>query len=152
MPQEIALFRNFGLSTRQTVSYCQSLNAFTNTGYTSLAGNHYFVSLRLSNGIIIKEDVGIGYAHTFLNGLKIYDLNSRTLLCDETYNCVFYSRQTAKNYAVDMLTRLVMKTAQREGAFLNQDTVKRRASEIVNDAYYNNQMDNLNKYTKQLGY
>jgi hypothetical protein len=70
----LTLLNQFGLSNRVSYSYLNVANAFIGSGYISQAGNLYFNSLRLLDGIVIKEDVGQGYSRTFLNGLRIFDI------------------------------------------------------------------------------
>ena len=73
----IVLFKDLGVSVSSNVTYSTSLNVFSSNGYTSAAGNTYFNSFRFADGILIKEDVGEGYAHTFLNGIRIFDLSTK---------------------------------------------------------------------------
>src|SRR5690606_24188636 len=78
------------------VTYSAQANAFLTQAYVSAANNAYFNAIRFAEGIIIKEDVGQGHTHTFLNGLRIYHAASRTLLADRTYHCCFYSEHIVK--------------------------------------------------------
>ena len=89
----IEIFKKFGVSSvASNVTYSASLNVFTGNGYTSAAGNNYFNAFRFAEGILIKEDVGVGYARTFLNGIRIFDLSSKTLLCERSYHCCYYDK------------------------------------------------------------
>ena len=68
MNNTLTLLKKNGL-INSNISYSSVANAFLSKGYTSTAGNTYFNSIRVAEGILIKEDVGQGYAHTFLNGI-----------------------------------------------------------------------------------
>ena len=54
-----------------SVTYNAQNNIYLTNGYTSAAGNTYFQGIRLSDRIIVKYDIGQGYAHTFLNGVQV---------------------------------------------------------------------------------
>ena len=150
MTQEISLFRNFGLTTPTTVTFSESLNALVGAGYTSMAGNTYFNSLRMADGLLIKEDIGQGYAYSFLNGLHIYDLRSKTLICERWFHCNYYSRETAKQDAILMLTDMIEQAAAKENILLNHDEVKNKVSDLVARAFFGDQMQEIQKTLKQL--
>ena len=54
------------------VTYNAAKNVFLSQGYTSAAGNMYYRAIRLSNRLIVYYDLGQGYIHTFLNGIKLF--------------------------------------------------------------------------------
>ena len=54
------------------VTYNAAKNVFLSQGYTSAAGNMYYRAIRLSNRLIFYYDLGQGYIHTFLNGIKLF--------------------------------------------------------------------------------
>ncbi|MBR1807936.1 MAG: hypothetical protein IJ776_00915 [Paludibacteraceae bacterium] len=150
MSQEISLFRNFGIATPNTITFSKSLNALVGVGYTSMAGNTYFNSLRMADGILIKEDIGQGYAHSFLNGLHIYDIRTKTLICEKLFSCHYYSRDTAKSDAIDMLTDMIGKAASKENIILNYNEMRSKVSDIVRRAFFADQMQEIQKTLKQL--
>ena len=51
MANEIALFRNFGVSTPTAVTYSTPMNAFIGAGFTSSAGNTYFNAARFDQDV-----------------------------------------------------------------------------------------------------
>lgn len=102
------------LSRKQGLSYSTTTNSFLTQGFTSAAGNTYFNSLRVSEHLVFKEDVGKGYARTFLNGLAVYDKNG-VLLAEERYHCCFYSLATVQEKAKSILIQAMQATARREG-------------------------------------
>lgn len=58
--------------TKGNMTYNAAKNIFLSQGYTSAAGNTYFQALRCSEQLAVLFDVGEGYAHTFLNGIKLF--------------------------------------------------------------------------------
>jgi hypothetical protein len=152
MANEIALFRNFGLATPASISYSTPMNAFVGTGYTSMAGNTYFNAVRFADGILIKEDVGEGYAYTFLNGLKIYDLQTKKLLCEEYFNCHYYSKDTVKSDVKRMLKNLILDTARKEGHYISESEVNRRINEIIDRSFATNQVEMMGQQMRALGF
>lgn len=152
MANEIALFRNFGLATPANITYSSPMNAFVGQGYTSMAGNTYFNAVRFADGILIKEDVANGYARTFLNGLKIYDLHTKKLLCEESFHCHFYSKDTVKSDVKRMLTNLILKAARQENRYLCEGDVRGRIDQIIDRAFSTNQIDMMNKQMRALGF
>lgn len=152
MANEIALFRNFGLATPASISYSSPMNAFVGQGYTSMAGNTYFNALRFGEGILIKEDVGEGYAYTFLNGLKIYDLQTKKLLCEESFNCHYYSKETVKLDVKRMLTNLILKAARQENRYLIENDVRNRVGQKIDRAFSRNQIEMMSQQMRALGF
>lgn len=146
----IEIFNKFGVSVSSSVTYSSSLNVFTGNGYTSAAGNNYFNAFRFAEGILIKENVGVGYAHTFLNGIRIFDLSSKTLLCERSYHCCFYSKDYVKSQSIDMLRTLVINAAKSDNVYLLESDVQNHVTRIVNDAFVTNQMDMMNKQLRLL--
>lgn len=151
MKQEISLFRNLGLATPSSVTFSESLNALVGGGYTSIAGNTYFNTLRLADGIFIKEDIGMGYWYTFLNGVHIYDLHTKTLLCERHFYRHRYSRETAKQDAENMLFELLSEAASKEKVIIDKCELLAKVKEIVKRAFFCDQMQEIQKTIKQLG-
>lgn len=139
MSQEIALFQKFGLSTNSNFKYSEIANSFIGNGYTSYAGNTYFNEVRFMDGILIKEDVGHGYAHTFLNGVKVFDIKSKVLLCEKTYDTTFYSESLIKREVKDMLSNLLLDTSRKQGISLNMQDVNNHIERLINDAFSTDQ-------------
>ena len=152
MANEIALFRNFGLATPANITYSSPMNAFVGQGYTSMAGNTYFNAVRFAEGILIKEDVANGYARTFLNGLKIYDLHTKKLLCEESFHCHYYSKDAVKSDVKRMLTNLILKAARQENRCLCEGDVRGRIGQIIDRAFSTNQIDMMNRQIRALGF
>ena len=87
------------------VTYNSQNNIFLSSGYTSAAGNTYYQGIRLSDRIIINYDFGQGYAHLFLNGIRIYgyDGNQKQLISSRSYYSQCFSEQYAKSECQNMV-------------------------------------------------
>ncbi len=101
--------------TNKGATYNASTNTLIANGYTSNAGNTYFNALNMKGEIIIKQDVGIGYRHRFLNGVSIYVLanNKPVLIATENYHCKYYDNANTTEIANRMLVEKV-------GAYLDK--------------------------------
>ena len=155
MTNDIALFRSFGLATPASFSYSQPMNALVGNGYTSLIGNTYFNAVRFVEGLLIKEDVGVGYSATFLNGLQIYDLHTKTLLAEKTYPMyggAFYSKDLIKRLTSNLLEELILKEAKSQNRLLNQLEVKNALSNLIANAFEKNQVQELQKSVRAIGF
>ena len=152
MTNEIALFRNFGLATPASVSYSAPMNAFVGSSFTSQAGNTYFNAARFAEGILIKEDIGEGWLHTFLNGIHIYDLSTKKLLCERFFDCHYYSKATVRSDVKCMLTDLILSSARKEGRILNSGEVYSRINSIIDRSFAANQVEVMNQQMKALGF
>lgn len=143
------IFEKYGL-VNSAVSYSEVTNAFLTSGYTSVAGNTYFNAIRMAEGILIKEDIGQGYARTFLNGIKIYSIKDKTLIADKTFHTVFYSPLKVKIEAKKMLMNLLQDAASHEGAYFDRQTTENAIEKILDMAMNNDQrsvaIDQSKKY------
>ncbi|QDO95307.1 hypothetical protein FNB79_15455 [Formosa sediminum] len=146
MNNETTFLEKFGLTTTN-INYSRSLNSVVTEGYTSKAGNTYFNSLRLVEGIIIKEDIGIGHTHSFLNGIKIYDLKNRTLIAEQTFRCEIYSKNALRVHLKKLLLDTLKKASQVEGYKLDMGRTLSIIEQAVNKAL---NQDQSKLFTKQL--
>ncbi|WP_166386818.1 hypothetical protein [Polaribacter sp. 11A2H] len=133
MNNKTVIFEKYGL-INSTISYSEVANAFLSSGYTSATGNTYFNSIRVAEGILIKEDIGVGYAHTFLNGIKIYSIKDKTLIADNTFHSVFYSALKVKMEAKKMLMKLLEYTAIQENTLFDYYAAEKIVEKVLNQA------------------
>jgi len=133
-----------------TVNYSGAANAFLSNGYVSTANNVYFNAFRFAEGLLIKEDVGEGYARTFLNGLRIYSLKDKVLLADRSYHCCFYSKEKVLSEAHSMLLELLKDAADEHGLRLNISEAKIAIERILNQAFRGNQLEIAQRETRRL--
>lgn len=134
----MVLLQTLGISTNSSITYSEQSNAFLSQGYTSHAGNTYFNTLRLMEGIIIKEDVGEGYRYTFLNGIRLYDI-SRNLLCERNYHCHVYRKSFIASEIKDMLKDLLIESCVKDNVSINVKDVELHINKIVDYALDNDQ-------------
>jgi hypothetical protein len=120
-------------------------NAFLTQGYTSMAGNSYFNSLRLMEGILIKEDVGQGYSRTFINGIMLYD-TSKTLLCEKSYHCVFYNKYFIKSEVKVMLKNLLIESCRKDNISIDGFDIEKHINELVDKAFNTDQREVVREY------
>lgn len=130
------------LGFNQEVRYSRANNAFLTNGYTSNAGNTYFNAIRFSESLVIKEDIGQGYARTFLNGLKIYT-NEGTLVAEARYNCNFYSLDTVISESCRLLVNKMLEVAQRQNVYLNEGELRQNVTREINQAARENQLNRI---------
>jgi len=74
--------------------------------YISQAGNRYFNAIRFFEGAIVKESVGRGYLHTFINGISIYSKDGK-LLAHRSYHKQTYSTYFIQNEVLNMVEILL---------------------------------------------
>lgn len=134
----LVLLENLGLSKSAKLNYSAEVNAFLSQGYTSLAGNTYLNTLRLMEGIVIKEDVGHGYCHTFINGIRLYDL-SKNLLCDKSYHCRIYNKSFIASEIKDMLKTLLFESCKKENVNIDVEYANEHIDRIVSTAMVKDQ-------------
>lgn len=155
MNQEIALFKNFGLATPSSIAYSESMNAFVTTAQAFPSGNAYGCAARFTEGLLIKEDIGYGQPCTFLNGLRIFDLKTHKLLAEKVYPMyrgAFYSKELVKSVSTQLLTELILTAAEEQGRVMNAPEVASRVYVKLDRAFTNNQIQELEKNVKALGF
>lgn len=115
------------------VTYNAERNMYLTQGYTSAAGNTYFQGIHLSNRLAIVLDIGIGYAHTFLNGIKLYcfDGMDRKLIASRFFDCTFYTDGIVRVYAAEMLVNYLESQAKMLGAYVEKSQLLSYAKEQV---------------------
>lgn len=115
------------------VTYNADRNMFLTKGYTSAAGNTYFQGIHLSNRIAIMLDIGVGYAYTFLNGLKVFcfDGKEKKLIGSRFYNCCYYSDSFARKEAAELLVEYMKSQAKMLGACIHDSQLEDFAKEQV---------------------
>ena len=136
----------------ESLTYNAEKNLYLTTGYTSMAGNTYFRAIRFSPRLAVYYNIGVGYAYTFLNGLHIYDLVTKKLLCERYFNCHFYSKDTVRQDVKRMLEDLILESAQKERRLLNAGEVRSRIASIVDKAFSTNQAEMLQNQMRALGF
>ena len=148
MSNSLTLFKKFGL-VNTNITYSDVANAFLSTGYISTAGNTYLNSFRFSEGILIKEDIGIGYARTFLNSIRIYSIKDKTLLIDKNFHCVFYSKNTVKHQSKKMLLATLEEVSKKEGCPFYKEKATQIIDKVLTQAMNEDQRKIMLKQTQK---
>jgi len=148
MTNSLSLFEKHGL-INSNISYSEIANAFLTVGYTSNAGNTYFNSIRVAEGILIKESVGHGWYHNFLNGIEIYSIKDKVLLADKNFHKVHHSKSTVKNQAKLMLLKVLKKAAKKEGYYFNKKKAKKIIRKVLDQAMQEDQRELLRIQTQK---
>jgi hypothetical protein len=150
MTTELMLNNVTGMAIAKS-AYSEEANAFLSNGYISAANNTYFNAVRFAEGIVIKEDIGQGYFHTFLNGLRIYSLKDSTLLADKTFHCCYYSKSVVQREAREMLQILIKEAIARTGSKIDAEESNRVIAKILAEAFDSNQLEYGLSQLKRIG-
>lgn len=145
----IALLNKFGIAKTSNFNYSESANTFLGNGFTSAAGNTYLNSIRFLEGIVIKEDVGQGYAYSFINGIRIYAIHDKSLLCEKSYHCAYYNISFIKNEVINMIFNLLIDASRKEGFQINTNDVHVNIETLVNQAFNQDQRQILFSQTQK---
>lgn len=122
------------------VTYNKEHNIFLSNGYTSCAGNTYFQGLRLSNRIIINYDFGQGYAHLFLNGIRIYgfDGHQKRLIASRSFYSYFFSEHNARVECEQMIQNYLNAEMKCLNCYVPKEEINSFSKQLVGDAISNN--------------
>ena len=112
----------------EQVTYNAAKNVFLSHGYTSAAGNMYYKAIRLSNRLVVYYDLGQGYAHTFLNGIKLFafDGPKATLIAQKYWGgCDYriFNEQFAKEQSILMLSSFLIGQFKAQGAQVSNQEI-----------------------------
>lgn len=149
MNAEMVLSKIIGTGNNK-LAYSGNANAFIGNCYTSNAGNHYFNAMRFAEGIVIKEDIGQGYKYAFLNGIKVYSLNDKTLITEESYHNVIYSAEKVKERIKAMLKSFLIEAARIHGVTCNSLEADRLINRLIDDAFKTDQRQMMDQQIKRL--
>jgi|GEM_PF-1027342 len=130
------------------VTYHETHNMFIGTACTSAAGNTYFSAARVTASVVIKADIGVGYARAFLNAVSIYAADgSRQLLARQEFHCCFYSEQTLAQQAIRLVQGVILNSLPVPERVDADADARLLAERIVRDAYTNDQVQMLHHKT-----
>lgn len=100
-------------------------NTLATQPYTSMAGNTYFSAVSILSNIIIKQDIGIGWLHTFLNGLRLYARSNGVLIAEQNYHCQIYYPNLVVEESCRLFMKAVRDMARRQNVRLDEQTTER---------------------------
>jgi len=142
---ELQIFKQTGLIKEGAYNFSEIANAFLSEGYTSLAGNTYLNSIRLAEGILIKESIGHGWHYTFLNGIRIYTIKDKTLVAERLFHNRVYNKQMLRNEVMNLLLNQIRDAAKSEGICISEYVVKEKINTILDEAFNEDQRSILQK-------
>ena len=122
----------------ESITYNAAKNVFLSMGYTSAAGNIYYRAIRLSNRLIVYYDLGQGYIHTFLNGIKLYcfDGQKANLIAQKYwggYDYRIFDEESAMEECVFMLSQFLMGQLKAQGTHVNNQEVFSYAYDMIEE-------------------
>lgn len=119
------------------VTYCKEHSIYLSNGYTSAAGNTYFQGLRLSDRLIVMYEFGQGWAHLFLNGIRLYcfDGKEKKLISSRGYSCQFFNEGFARNECIRMLKNFIATQAKMLGANVQPLQLAEFAETMVKEVF-----------------
>ena len=112
----------------EQVTYNAAKNVFLTLGYTSAAGNMYYKAVRLSNRLVVYYELGQGYIHTFLNGIKLFafDGQKANLIAQKCWGgCDYriFNEQFAKEQSILMLSSFLIGQLKAQGAQVSNQEI-----------------------------
>ena len=122
----------------ESLTYNAAKNVFLTMGFTSAAGNTYYKTVRLSNRLVVYYDLGQGYIHTFLNGIKLFcwDGQKANLIAQKYWGgsnwCVF-SEFFAKEQSILMLKEFLEGQLKLQGAYVGEQELISFARNMVEE-------------------
>ena len=122
----------------EQVTYNAAKNVFLTLGYTSAAGNMYYKAVRLSNRLVVYYELGQGYIHTFLNGIKLFafDGTKATLIAQRNWGgCDYriFNEQFAKEQSILMLKGFLEGQLRLQGAHVSDQELACFARSMVEE-------------------
>ena len=122
----------------EQVTYNAAKNVFLSQGYTSAAGNMYYKAIRLSNRLVVYYDLGQGYIHTFLNGIKLFAFDGKKarLIAQRNWGgCDYriFSEQFAREQSILMLKGFLEGQLKMQGAHVSDQELTCFARSMVEE-------------------
>ena len=112
----------------EQLTYNAAKNVYLTLGYTSAAGNMYYKAIRVSNRLAVYYDLGQGYAHTFLNGIKLFcwDGQKAKVIAQKYwggYDYRVFNEQFAKEQSILMLSNFLAGQLKAQGAQVSNQEI-----------------------------
>ena len=130
--------KNLPALSGESIAYNAAKNIFLTQGYTSAAGNMYYKAIRLSNRLMVYYELGQGYIHTFLNGIKLYcfDGQKANLIAQKYWGgCDYriFNEQFAKEQSILMLRGFLEGQLKLQGARVSDQELTSFARGMVEE-------------------
>ena len=125
----------------ESLTYNAAKNVFLTLGYTSAAGNMYYKAVRLSNRLVVYYELGQGYIHTFLNGIKLFafDGPKATLIAQKYWGgCDYriFNEQFAKEQSILMLSNFLVGQLKAQGAHVSNQEIFSFAYDMIEETQH----------------
>lgn len=122
----------------ESLTYNAAKNVFLTLGYTSLAGYMYYKAVRFSKRLVVYYELGQGYAHTFLNGIKLFCWDGRKarLVAQKNWGGSDYrifSELYAKEQCILMLKSFLESQLKLQGSYVSDHEVACYARSLVEE-------------------
>ena len=120
------------------LTYNAAKNVYLTLGYTSAAGNMYYKAIRVSNRLAVYYDLGQGYAHTFLNGIKLFcwDGQKAKVIAQKSWggdDYRIFNEQFAKEQSILMLKSFLAGQLKIQGAHVSDQDVLSFARNMIEE-------------------
>ena len=110
----------------KSVIYNAEKKIYLTTGYTSAAGNTYYEEFRMSDRVLLKLNIGQGYAFTFLNGVSLYVYDGKTLKLAFYHGMhnVCYSEHNVEQTSIELIQNYLKSQALMMGYNYDEEDTK----------------------------
>lgn len=124
----------------EQITYNVARNVFLTQGYTSNAGNTYYKAVRLSNRLVVYYELGQGYLHTFLNGIKLFcwDGQKANLIAQKCWGGSDYrifSEVFAKEQSILMLKNFLTKQLKKQRTHVCEQELLNLSRSMIEQTY-----------------
>ncbi|MBO7417986.1 MAG: hypothetical protein J6U14_03515 [Bacteroidaceae bacterium] len=125
----------------EQVTYNAAKNVYLTLGFTSAAGNMFYRAIRLSNRLVVYYELGQGYIHTFLNGIKLFcwDGQKANLIAQKYWggsNWQVFSENFAKEQSILMLKEFLQGQQKLLGAYVSDHDLNCFARNLVEETQH----------------
>ena len=122
----------------EQLRYNAAKNVYLTLGYTSAAGNMYYKAIRVSNRLAVYYDIGQGYAHTFLNGIKLFcwEGQKAKVIAQKSwggYDYRIFNEQFAKEQSILMLKSFLAGQLKIQGTHVSDQDVLSFARNMIEE-------------------
>ena len=122
----------------ESLTYNAAKNVFLTPGFTCLSGNMYYKAVRFSNRLVVYYELGQGYIHTFLNGIKLFafDGTKATLIAQKYWGgCDWrkFDEYFAKEQSILMLKGFLEGQMKLQGAHVSDQELASFARGLVEE-------------------
>ena len=122
----------------EQLTYNAAKNVYLTLGYTSAAGNMYYKAIRVSNRLAVYYELGQGYAHTFLNGIKLFcwDGQKAKVIAQKSWggnDYRIFNEQFAKEQSILMLKSFLAGQLKIQGAHVSDQDVLSFARNMIEE-------------------